>query len=1043
MNNEDVRRSTRRWVLGHYIIISIGVLLVTGFLTFVYATRGLEGVFRFRIGQVVFHFDSMLVILISSIVGFAPAMVSFLLLFIASIVIDIGRSYTVFVYLTAAVVSFFAVRKRWYSEEGISLYLLAPLLAFILGDIQMILAALAGGQGLSGITPINMFCFFLGEIPECTIAVMLSYLYLIKAPDKVRILTGTGRLYMPYIENPDMLSQIRSSKLSRLVMGLIVVEGLVLGIAASAFANALLPTIGDEAFSESDGNFIRDILEFNDGDEELSEEELQQFFDVNGVYIDAPNNANDIDQATDEGDSSDSNNRKHHRRRFVLNRAGVAFDIKLMMLLLNTTIPFIVLASLFAQRWIVFPIVRMSESINEFCDVPQEDKEAKLKKIRSLTIRNDDEIGDLYRALSQMATNIVHFVDQEIEKEKLSADLRIAQKTSENKSQFLSNVSHELRTPINAVLGLDEMILRESKESATIEYATDIQNAGKTLLSLVNDILDSSKLEEGKMELIPTEYELSSMINDLVNMIGVKAEDKGLELLVEVDENIPHVLFGDEIRIKQVILNILTNAVKYTEQGSVLLEIGFIKSRSADSIMLRARVKDTGIGIKEDDLKKLFSRFERIEEERNKNIEGTGLGMNIVRRLLKLMNSELHVESVYGEGSDFSFEIEQRVVRWEPIGDFGEAYKSFVDGRAEYEAKFVAPDAKLLVVDDTTMNLTVVKGLLKEIKAEIITAESGAEALEKVKEIKFDIIFMDQRMPKMDGVETFHEMQKLSEAGENLSAKTPVIMLTANAVSGSREQFLKEGFSDYLSKPIDPGKLEIMVRTYLPDEKVLDPAEYEVEEFAPDEDGGSSAEEESPVVEALKGLASIDYEAALVNCGSEELLLEVLKDFLEAIPKKSRDIRSCWEGKDYKNYTILVHALKSSSRLLGANELSEQAAFLEECGDAATEGDEASIGEIDEKTAPLLKLYRSYYDKLTPLVEGGGDEAPRPLIPQEELSEALSAIREFVDAFDFDSADGVMEMIKDYQMPKDFEEQFEKIKYALSAVDREELLKLI
>ncbi len=1013
-----------------YFLIVVGIVAATVFLTFVYAVHGLNGLVRFKIGPINFHFDSMPVILISSIVGFAPAMVSFLFLFIGSVVIDIERSYTVFVYLIAIIISFVAVRKKWYSEDVPRLSLLPALLAFILGDVQMVLASLTRGHGLVDISFKNVAFFFLGELPECVIAVAICYCFLIKSPERVRMLTGTGRLYTPGIEHVDMFAQIRTSKLSRFVMGLIIVEGLVLGFAASAFANALLPSVGDEAFSEKEGNFFEDIMNWDDGNEE------------EGDF-----------SATEDTIVEDAIRQRKRHRRFVLNRVGIAFDIKLIMLLLNTTVPFVVLANVLAHRILVAPIIAMSKSINEFCDVPQDKKEEKLARIRSLPIINDDEIGDLYISLNQMATSIVSFVDEEREKEKLAADLRIAQKTSENKSQFLSNVSHELRTPINAVLGLDEMILRESREENILGYATDIQNAGKTLLSLVNDILDSSKLDEGKMELIPTEYELSSMINDLVNMISVKAKDKNLALEIDVDEETPHILYGDEIRLKQVILNILTNAVKYTEKGGVGMEVGFEKIND-EYIYLTVSVKDSGIGIKEEDIEKLFSRFDRIEEERNKNIEGTGLGMNIVQQLLALMESKLEVESVYGEGSDFSFKVIQKVVKWQPIGNFTEAYKAYVEGLDAYEVPFVAPEAKVLVVDDTPMNLTVIRGLLKEIKLEVVTASSGMEALDLVRESAFDIVFMDQRMPEMDGITTFHSMERLTEAGENRSADAPVIMLTANAVSGSREEFLKEGFSDYLSKPIDPMKLERMIRDYLPPEKMMDPSAYAMahakEETALTSDAGgeeaevaSEGKKDATLTEALKGLASIDYDQALKNCGSEELLIEVIKDFLAAVPGKSAAIRDYCEQGDYENYTILVHALKSSSRLLGAMALSEEAAHLEKCGDAAKEGDEEAMQEIAKRTPDMLKLYRSYYNKLTPLISNKEDEDLRPQISEEELSEAMSALRELVDAFDFDSADGVVDMLKDYRMPEGFAEKYEEIRTALVSVDREKLLALL
>ena len=333
-----------------------------------------------------------------------------------------------------------------------------------------------------------------------------------------------------------------------------------------------------------------------------------------------------------------------------------------------------------------------------------------------------------------------------------------ANAANEAKTQFLSSVSHEIRTPINAVLGLDEMILREASEPEIRRYAFDIQNSGRTLLSLINDLLDSSRIASGKIEIIPVEYELSSVLNDLVNMTAVRAEEKGLTLKLEVDPNIPHSLKGDDARIRQCALNILTNAVKYTNTGSVTLKLSAEKT-SSDTINLSFAVTDTGIGIKKEDISRLFVAYDRIEEERNRGIEGTGLGINIVTSLLSLMDSKLEVESEYGKGSTFSFVISQKVEDWEPLGDFTEMYKKSMNERQNYHESFRAPDARILVVDDTRVNLTVIRGLLKATQIKIDTAESGKEALVLVRKNVYDMIFLDQRMPEMDGIETLRRMK--------------------------------------------------------------------------------------------------------------------------------------------------------------------------------------------------------------------------------------------------------------------------------------------
>ncbi len=408
-----------------------------------------------------------------------------------------------------------------------------------------------------------------------------------------------------------------------------------------------------------------------------------------------------------------------------------------------------------------------------------------------------------------------------------------AQAANIAKSAFLSNMSHEIRTPINAILGMDEMILRESNETEILEYAEDIHSAGNSLLGIVNDVLDFSKIEAGKMDIIPVEYEFASVINDLYNVIRKRAEDKRLEIKLDIDPSIPAILYGDEIRLKQVITNILTNAVKYTEKGSVTLKI-----RRADSpedkdprkreechgaacftnpVKLEVSVKDTGIGIKEEDMARLYNAFERVEEERNRTIEGTGLGLNITNQLLGLMESELHVESKYGEGSTFSFIIKQGISRDEPIGDINDRWRKASLDHKKYREKFTAQDASILVVDDTRMNLEVMKNLLKKTRIHIDTAGSGQEALELVVKNAYDIIFLDHRMPNMDGIECFKKMRELPD---NKSIDAPVVSLTANAVSGAREEYLTIGFADYLTKPIDSEKLEDMLIRYLPESKV-------------------------------------------------------------------------------------------------------------------------------------------------------------------------------------------------------------------------------
>ena len=617
----------------------------------------------------------------------------------------------------------------------------------------------------------------------------------------------------------------------------------------------------------------------------------------------------------------------------------------------------------------------------------------------------------------------VRYVMQKREAEKLAQEKVIADSANKAKSEFLSNMSHEIRTPINAIMGMDEMILRESKDPNILEYGENLQNAARNLLGLVNDILDFSKIEAGKMEIIPVEYHISSMLNDLVNMVKKRAEKKGLEFIVNASPDIPSVLFGDEIRIKQVITNILTNAVKYTEEGSVTLDVNY-KNIDDEKIYLIVSVVDTGIGIKEEDLKKLFSAFERIEEKRNRTIEGTGLGMNITQRLLSMMGTQLEVASIYGKGSTFKFKIEQKIMNTEPLGDFQEDYKRSLNQHKEYHETFTAPDARILVVDDTVMNLTVIKGLLKQTKIKVDTALNGADCISIVAKNKYDIIFLDHRMPGMDGIETLKIMQKMTSSP---NINTPVISLTANAISGAREHYISVGFQDYLTKPINSSQLENLIMTYLPKEKIK----------APDTTEKVEVNQEENVPEWLAHIEGIDAKKGIEHCGSVEAYMDALTIFAESIETAADLIENYYKSEDWKNYTTKVHALKSSAKVVGADELSEKARRLEDAGNSGY------VNEIKEDTEPLLQLYRSYIDELSPLIKTGSDDVNKPLITDYDLEEAYEAMRDAVASFDYDSLNFVFESLDDFKLPEKEIERYRQIKKAASKLDWEKINELL
>ena len=392
-----------------------------------------------------------------------------------------------------------------------------------------------------------------------------------------------------------------------------------------------------------------------------------------------------------------------------------------------------------------------------------------------------------------------------------------ADRANAAKSEFLANMSHEIRTPLNAVLGMDEMILRETPMNSPIRtYAWNIKSSGETLLSLINDILDFSKIESGKMEIVDTTYYLSSVLNDIFNMMRFKAQQKGLDFKIEVDETVPDVLYGDEVRIRQVVVNILNNAVKYTQEGSVTFKVHWKRLMDGSAMMYFSSI-DTGIGIKDEDKDKLFSKFQRLDLQKNRTVEGTGLGLAITLKLVKMMNGELQVDSVYGKGSTFTIALPQKVERYEAIGDFRARAEAYMQQQKDYQESFIAPDAEILVVDDSEMNLFVVENLLKKTQIQITRSTSGKDCLEKIAEHHYDVIFLDHMMPEMDGIET---LERAKNMPNSQCLDTPIIALTANAISGVKEMFLSKGFTDYLSKPVDSKALERMLQKYLPEDKV-------------------------------------------------------------------------------------------------------------------------------------------------------------------------------------------------------------------------------
>lgn len=513
------------------------------------------------------------------------------------------------------------------------------------------------------------------------------------------------------------------------------------------------------------------------------------------------------------------------------------------------------------------------------------------------------------------------------------------------KSSFLANMSHEIRTPINAILGMNEMILREEKDPAIRGYAGNIQASGNSLLSIVSDVLDISKIESGKLEIIPVDYEVNSLISDCCNMAAGRAKAKELELLVECADNVPMKLCGDETHIRQIIMNLLTNAVKYTEKGTVKL---IVSGRFTDGgFVLKVDVSDTGIVIAEENLPQLFTQFQRFDLQRNRNIEGTGLGLSIVKRLCDLMSGTITARSVLGSGSTFTVELPQKVVDSTPCGGVNLNYSAGAEH--EYHHSFEAPEAKILAVDDLPVNLLVIANLLKETRIKIDTAGSGRECLDKCSQQKYDLILMDHMMPEMDGVQTF---EKLHGDKSSPNFETPVIMLTANALAGMREQYMDVGFADYVSKPVRGAKLEEAIRRNLP-ESLIKPASPEIPAEA-------VSTEPSGFADICGAVPELNVNAALQYCcGSAELLNDLLHDFTEN--DHFSDLKAAFEEKRWEDYRRHAHSLKSTSLMIGLTGLSERARASElALKGGCTEFAELNHDSLIEEYSALLGKIKDY-----------------------------------------------------------------------------------
>ncbi|MDE5700091.1 MAG: response regulator [Lachnospiraceae bacterium] len=595
-----------------------------------------------------------------------------------------------------------------------------------------------------------------------------------------------------------------------------------------------------------------------------------------------------------------------------------------------------------------------------------------------------------------------------------------AEQANRAKSAFLANMSHEIRTPMNAIVGLSDIIMEESRGREVYEYACDIKSASRNLLSLINDILDLSKVEAGRMELVMTEYHVKALVDEVLNMMDVVASQRGLALKREFDMTMPCRYLGDEGRVKQILINILNNALKFTKQGYVALSVAGERGETAETERLIFRIEDTGCGIREEDVKEIFDNFKQVDSKRNRMVEGTGLGLSITKHLVELMQGTIKVESVYGEGTVFTVEIPQKIVDSRPLSEVSEAAVS----KEEKLGSFTAENCKVLVVDDNAVNRKIARIFLQSYGLEIAEAESGAAAIALVRQTCYDIIFMDHMMPEMDGIEAVQIIR--SECGEN-GTRPVIIALTANAMEGVRETFLENGFQDFITKPLDRRPLHEALLRWIPAEKITE-SEAGVDIWKVDD--SRSAEFQKIVIEGID-----TDEVVRHYSGSVEDYLELLNLYCLDGKRKQLVLRELWEKRDYKTYGIEVHGLKSASANVGAMRVSVGAKEQEK---AVDRGDTEFV---DAHVQELLAAYETQIEHISKFLGNGRKrsnvEEKKKTIDSAECMQQIREALERLENFHAKDCARKIEELLEYQLQPDIEAKLIEIQGMLKLYEDE------
>ena len=591
------------------------------------------------------------------------------------------------------------------------------------------------------------------------------------------------------------------------------------------------------------------------------------------------------------------------------------------------------------------------------------------------------------------------------------------------KTNFVSNMSHEIRTPMNSIVGITEILLRSRHSPKEQEYLLNIQSSGRVLLTIINDVLDCSKMEAGKMQLFDEPYDTCSLFHDLRISMENRIGHSGLELIYDIDQDIPCKLKGDMGRIRQVIINLVNNAIKYTEKGGVRFSV-HVRQKNTDKVMLYYEVADTGIGIRKEDHKILFDAFQRVEMDRNRYVEGTGLGLTISQNLVNMMGGVIEVESEYGKGSRFFFTIEQTIIDPTPVSAVN--YNGQKDNVTEKEAEclFIAPEAHILLVDDNELNLVVAKELLKPLRMQIDTAENGLQAVKMVRGSQYDLVLMDHMMPVMDGIEAAKAIRALPE---DKYQKLPIIALTANAMVDARKEFLNAGMNGFVAKPIDFARICNQLKLWLPKDLVRDVPKEEAKKLLADDLSDREIQPEDPQM-------GFSFEEGVNHCGSKAALMKTIRIFYRTIDSKANKIEQCLKEGLISDYVIEVHALKSSALLIGAVPLSEAAKELEDYGK------QGKTEVLEEKTPDVLTLYRDLKNILRPYAEK--EEDAKKEFSDGEWITALQQIHQCIEQFDLDGVDQIMEQLEEYQVPECIRESMDQLRVYVADVSLEEIMEL-